>query len=281
MVKLIKYRKYIQGLGALAFNGNLKGFVEGRIYDGVGKSLCVPVLNCYSCPGALGACPIGSMQAVLGSPMKNFSFYVLGLLLLFGITLGRLFCGFLCPFGFFQDIIDKIPLKKVKLNKKFHKILSYGKYVMLFLFVIILPLVMKNSLGVSSPYFCKYVCPAGTLGAGLPLTLLQPTLRQGLGYLFMWKLSLAIAIVFLSIKIHRFFCKYLCPLGAFYGICNSHSFFSMKVDNEKCIKCRKCVRSCKMGVEPYLNPNSADCIRCGDCVKDCPTSALNMNFKNK
>ena len=49
----------------------------------------MPVLNCYSCPGALGACPIGSLQAVLGDRRSGFPFYVLGTLMLFGVVLGR------------------------------------------------------------------------------------------------------------------------------------------------------------------------------------------------
>ena len=59
-------------------NGYVNGFLEGTIYRGESKKLCVPGLNCYSCPGALGACPIGSLQEVLSSREYKFSFYVVG-----------------------------------------------------------------------------------------------------------------------------------------------------------------------------------------------------------
>ena len=120
----------IQALGTLAFNGNLKGFVEGKIYTGSSKTLCVPVLNCYSCPGAIGSCPIGAMQSVSNTPKFNISHYVLGLLVLFGVTAGRFYCGYLCPFGFFQDLLYKIKAKKIK-HGRISNIMKYLKYIIL------------------------------------------------------------------------------------------------------------------------------------------------------
>jgi hypothetical protein len=162
-------RHLIQALGAVVFNGNFKGFISGSIYTGNLKTICVPVLNCYSCPGALGACPIGSLQAIAGSAKFNFSFYVFGLIALFGILLGRFFCGYLCPFGLLQDLLHKIPTPKIKVPAKLNRILSFGKYVMLIGVVMLLPFIARNSFGMSDPYFCKYVCPVGTIGGGIPL----------------------------------------------------------------------------------------------------------------
>nr|WP_253677030.1 4Fe-4S binding protein [Treponema sp. OMZ 788] len=110
---LNKKRHAIQALGMMALNGNLTGFLKGQIYKGPMKKVCMPVLNCYSCPGALFGCPIGSIQATIGSRNFNFAFYVVGLTALFAIAAGRLFCGYLCPFGLLQDLLDKIPLKKI------------------------------------------------------------------------------------------------------------------------------------------------------------------------
>ena len=93
-------------------NGYAAGFAKGTIYKGELKRVCVPGLNCYSCPGALGACPIGSLQAVLGDRNHWFSFYVVGFLLFFGAVLGRFVCGWLCPFGLAQDLLAKIPFPK-------------------------------------------------------------------------------------------------------------------------------------------------------------------------
>ena len=73
-------RLLVQACFAALTNGYLRGFLEGKIYSGPLKQLCVPGLNCYSCPGALGACPIGALQAVLGSRGRKVSLYVVGFL---------------------------------------------------------------------------------------------------------------------------------------------------------------------------------------------------------
>jgi ferredoxin-type protein NapH len=270
-------RHLIQALGAVVFNGNFKGFISGSIYKGNLKTICVPVLNCYSCPGALGACPIGSLQAIAGSAKFNFSFYVFGLIALFGILLGRFFCGYLCPFGLLQDLLHKIPTPKIKVPAKLNRILSFGKYVMLIGVVMLLPLIARNSFGMSDPYFCKYVCPAGTIGGGIPLVVLNPAMREAAGPLFIWKVTLAIAILVLSVFLYRVFCRYLCPLGAFYGILQPVSFYRFKI-KDKCIDCGKCARICKMGVDPVKTPNSPECIRCRDCIHECPTGAIESCF---
>ncbi|SHH10969.1 4Fe-4S binding domain-containing protein [Anaerosphaera aminiphila DSM 21120] len=275
MVNILKKnnRHLIQALGAVVFNGNFKGFVEGTIYTGPTKGICVPVLNCYSCPGALGACPIGSLQAVSGSGGR-IGFYVIGLLVLFGITLGRFFCGFLCPFGFIQDLLYKIKTKKFKVRDSIHNKLKYLKYIMLIVFVIALPIIVAMVKGYSDPYFCKYICPAGLIEGAAPFLLKNEYLRSAIGMLFNWKLILAILFVVSSIFIYRPFCKYICPLGAFYGLFNGISFYKLEVDQDKCIKCNKCSKICKMHIEPFKDPNNSECIRCLDCKGVCPTGAI-------
>ena len=95
-------RRLIQLYAALLTNANIKGFVTGNIYQGPGKNLCTPGLNCYSCPGATGACPLGSLQNALGASEKRAPYYVFGIILLYSILLGRLICGFLCVKNFFH-----------------------------------------------------------------------------------------------------------------------------------------------------------------------------------
>ena len=70
-------RSVVQWLSTLLYNANLPGFVQGRIYRGPLKSVCVPGLNCYSCPGAVGACPLGSLQSSLSGVILHFPFSIL------------------------------------------------------------------------------------------------------------------------------------------------------------------------------------------------------------
>ena len=108
-----RFRGWIQAGATLLTNLHLPNFLKGGLYQGAGKTVCVPGLNCYSCPAASGACPIGAFQAVVGSSKFSFSYYVTGFLILLGVLLGRFICGFLCPFGWFQELLHKIPTKKL------------------------------------------------------------------------------------------------------------------------------------------------------------------------
>jgi len=272
-------RHAVQGLFALITNGKLDNFFKGTIYTGKLKSVCVPGLNCYSCPGALGSCPIGSFQAVVGSSKFNFAYYVTGLMLLFGTVFGRLICGFLCPFGFFQDLIHKIPSKKFSTNK--FKYLKHLKFLILVFLVWIFGVVLTDNLGIASPYFCKYICPQGILEGGIPLAIANKGIRATLGKLFTFKFTILSIITISSIFLYRPFCKFLCPLGAFYAITNKFSFYQYSVSENKCISCGKCKRTCKMDVDITKNCKDLECIRCGECIKVCPTNAISTSFTNK
>lgn len=260
-------------------NGYASGFTKGQIYTGSTKAVCVPGLNCYSCPGAFGACPIGSLQAVLGSRQISFTFYVLGFLTMFGALFGRFVCGWLCPFGLFQDLLYKIPfVRKIK-KLPGDRWLKFLKYVILVLFVIVLPLFVVDIIGQGSPWFCEYICPSGTLMAGIPLVLTNEGLRAAIGWLFDWKVAILIVIILLSVFVYRPFCRYLCPLGAIYGPFNKFALYRYRIDHTKCTKCNVCQNTCKFEIPIYQTPNSIECIRCGDCKKVCPSGAISSTIK--
>lgn len=267
-------------LGAtIVSNPFLCNFFEGKIYRGELKGLCVPGLNCYSCPAAAASCPIGSLQAVIGSSKFQFAYYVTGVLILIGALLGRMVCGFLCPFGWFQELLHKIPTRKFS-TRKFH-ILTYLKYIVLLLFVFVLPMTVVNEVGMGDPFFCKYICPAGILEGGIPLAAADAGIQASLGWLFTWKSCILLGIIMLSIFFYRPFCKWLCPLGAFYGIFNRISVYQLQIDRDKCTSCGACSQVCKMDVDITHSPNSAECIRCGDCVASCPHQAISKTFSLK
>lgn len=273
---LTRYRGFVQAAATLATNIHLPNFLKGSIYTGGGKAVCVPGLNCYSCPAATGACPIGSFQAVAGSSKFRFSYYIAGFLILFGVLLGRFICGFLCPFGWFQDLLHKIPCKKLSTEKL--KPLTYLKYAVLLFAVVLLPALIVNDVGMGDPFFCKYICPQGVLEGAIPLAAVNEGIRSALGSLFTWKLAVLIAIIFLSILFYRPFCKWLCPLGAFYALMNKVSLFGIKVDEHKCVSCGKCAGACKMDVDITKTPDHAECIRCGKCISVCPTEAVSFRY---
>ena len=273
---LSRFRGWVQGGAVLLSNLHLPNFLRGGIYQGKGKAVCVPGLNCYSCPAASGACPIGSFQAVVGSSKFAFSYYITGFLLLMGVLLGRFICGFLCPFGWFQELLHKIPTRK--LSTKRLKPLTYIKYAVLLLMVVLLPALITNDVGMGDPFFCKYLCPQGVLEGAIPLAAVNSGIRSALGVLFSWKLGILITVIVLSVLFYRPFCKWLCPLGAFYALVNRVSLFGMKVDKHKCVSCGKCAKACKMDVDVTKNPDHTECIRCGMCIRACPTKAVSFCY---
>ncbi len=259
-------RRIIQLYSALLYNANIKGFFNGRIYKGPTKNLCVPGLNCYSCPGAVGACPLGSLQNALSASSVRTPTYILGILALFGLMLGRTICGFLCPIGLGQELLYKIKTPKLKKNRV-TRVLSYFKYVVLIALVVVVPLAF------AVPGFCEYICPAGTFEGGLGL-LTNPNnegLLANLGPLFSWKFTLLVLIIVASVFIFRVFCRFLCPLGAIYGFFSRVALLGVKLDKEKCTDCGLCVGVCKMDIKRV---GDHECIHCGACISVCPAKAI-------
>ena len=269
-----RVRTAVQLVFAALTNGYAAGFAQGTIFKGQSKLVCVPGLNCYSCPGALGACPIGALQATLTGRTNRFPAYVLGFLLLFGALFGRLVCGWLCPFGLVQDLLHQIPFPKKLRRLPGDRVLKWLKYIILVGFVIVLPLTVLDVVGQGQPWFCKYICPSGTLFAGIPLIASNPPLRAALGWLFTWKAAILAVLLLLSVVVYRPFCRYLCPLGAIYGLFNPVALYRFRIDADKCTKCGACQRACKLDIAVWQTPNSAACIRCGDCRRACPHGAI-------
>ena len=261
-------RRFIQLAALILTNPHAANFLSGKLYRGDLKNFCAPGLNCWSCPAAAFSCPIGALQAVGGAGGK-FSFYAAGFIILIGLILGRAVCGFLCPFGLIQEFLNKIPSPKIFLPRRLTRV----KYFLLIIFVLILPVASKFG----EPTFCEYICPAGTLEAGLPLIATHEEFRGVLGNLFALKIFILIVVIMGSIFIHRFFCRVMCPLGAIYGLLNKFSFYQINFASDKCIGCGRCKKICPLNLNPIKDFDSAECVRCGLCIKNCPTNALKTN----
>jgi ferredoxin-type protein NapH len=274
-----RFRRLIQAFFAIITNAYLLFPFGSVIYQGPLKSLCTPGLHCYSCPASVLSCPVGAFQNMLATVrlsvqagMAHFGAIIVGYLGIIGIMTGRFACGWLCPFGLVQDLLHKIPTRKFKLPSIF----NYGRYVVLVVMVVLMPLFVVDELGLGQPWFCKLLCPSGTLMGAMPLLVLKPSLWQNIGFYFINKLTWLFIIVIGAILISRFFCRIFCPLGAFYGLFNRVSFFCLQFDEEKCVHCLACERRCPTGCKPYKDTDTAACINCLKCVDTCRFGALSF-----
>ena len=266
-------RRLIQLYAALLQNAHLRGFVDGEIYTGTAKAACVPGLNCYSCPAAAGACPLGALQNAIASSSNRPAFYVIGILLLLGLTLGRVICGWLCPMGLIQEWLHRLPTPKLK-KSRWTRRLSWIKYGILIVFVVAMPLwyaVRRLPL----PAFCKYICPAGTLEGAIGL-LVHPANADKLGMLgllFTRKFLILVLVLTACVFIYRGFCRFLCPLGAIYSLFARIALLGIRVDADACTGCGVCVRVCPMDIR---RPGDHECIQCGACIRGCPEKAIRL-----
>jgi polyferredoxin len=275
-------RKWVQVIMGFLMNGSWSFPFTKTIYQGPLKVLCAPGLNCYSCPAATTYCPMGSLQQLLGGlrfALENgqyyFGFSVIGTIGVLGGLFGRMICGWACPFGFIQEILHKIPTRKFTIPRMF----SYGKFIFLLFFVIILPLVIVDEFGSGSTWYCKYVCPAGTLEAGIPMLFLQPNLRNTIGLLFLNKFVIMILFLTWAVFASRPFCRTACPLGAFYALFNRVRLIKLHLDKARCTNCKACHHVCPMGVKFNESPDDPECITCLACMnKACKFDAISLEI---
>lgn len=229
------------------------------------KGFCYPVLNCWSCPTANFACPIGALQNSAssarlalraGAPMVSVvPLYVIGTLVLFSALFGRLMCGWLCPFGWFQELIG--------LRGKHLRLPQWTSYLR---YVVLAGLVFAVPYYTGEAWFSK-LCPMGSLEGSIPQPLLQPHLRSQLGAMWYLKLAILAAVVGAAYVWRRPFCGVICPLGAIFSMFNRYSAWQIRFAATRCVNCELCVRTCPQGLDPRREVNSHRCVSCLECTK--------------
>lgn len=258
MAGRVRRRMTVQLVSLLALNSS---------WGPEAKWFCSPVLNCHSCALAWFACPIGVFIHFSG--YRLFPFFALGTVLLIAVLLGRWLCGWVCPFGFLQDLLHRIPTRKISLPRWTNAI----KYGVLILTVFLLPFLLGELTQFS---FCR-ICPASAVQVTIPG--LAKSGFAGIAGSTAVRLGVLAVVIVFSVLSTRAFCRVLCPIGALLAPLNLISFGRVRAPKGKCVSCSRCDKVCPTDDRPSerlmrgQDPSrSADCVLCGDCSAVCPTS---------
>lgn len=228
--------------------------------------------------------------------------------LLFGILIGKSLCGWVCPFGFAQDLIGFMRRRKGDLSIRTHDTLVYGKFLVLAITLFIGATFAvarvtgtsqnyERSLGIFTWAPFTVLSPAEMLFSTLPNKTLELGLNiaarpfaevaAGLGNLsalFWTQLAIMCVVLGFVFFIPRGWCRYFCPHGAIMALFNRFSFLGLRRDPVKCAKggCRLCVQACPMRVPildlPWEKFSHPECIYCMKCVDVCKDSAIKLKY---
>jgi polyferredoxin len=241
-------------------------------------------------------------------PSQVFPWLAIASFLLAGILTGRLLCGWICPFGFIQDLASFIRAKKMEISIKAHENARLIKYFILGITLLITATFSlskfykihrnyERAMGVFAYAPFTALSPAETLFAVLPKMVKgfsnviaeKPIFDVLSGVLdlpplFWIQLFILIGVLVLAVYIPRGWCRYLCPHGALMALLNMFSFMGLKRDPVRCIKgeCRECVKACPMQIrileQPWEKFNDPECIYCLKCIDACQNKAIKVKY---
>ncbi|TET65181.1 4Fe-4S binding protein [Candidatus Bathyarchaeota archaeon] len=289
LLKINTIRRVVQFLSFM--------FLSAIIFNLGALPLLLPVLWTWGIQPNTAGDAFTALQFMLYKAV--FPWIAIASFVTIGILLGKSFCGWVCPFGFIQDLIGFIKRKKTKISPRTHESMIYIKYAILIitLFVSVTfsaSKLMKTSsgyekaLGIFAEAPFTTLSPAETLFTTLPKMIMDfrnvALEVTSLSPLFWVQLFIMAGVLVFSAYTPRGWCKYFCPHGAIMAVMNKFSFLGLHRDLVKCVKgeCRLCVEACPMNVRildlPWEKFSDPECIYCLKCVDVCPSKAVKLKY---
>jgi len=262
--------------------------------------ILLPIVQSPGVPQKTVSDALSALQVMLYQGI--FPWLPIASFLLTAVILGRALCGWVCPFGFIQDLLGYIKKRHIQVSLRTHGGMIKVKYGILGVVLFISATLAislaagvgksyETAIGVFAPAPFNALSPADTLFAVLPRMVLMvvyapEALIAGIlsDPLFWVRLAIMIAIIVLAAYVPRSWCRYFCPIGALLAVLNRFSFLGLKRDPLRCTKagCRTCVDACPMMVRilelPWEKFTDSECIYCLKCVDACPTRAIKPKF---
>ena len=284
-----RIRRFTQvGIGVIFTNSYINAIWTKGLYEGPLRQICIPGLNCHSCPFSVLACPIGIMQSFLCN--HQIPFYLIGYIALIGILVGRAACGWICPFGWLQDMMFKIKSRKFGIPK----FLTHIKWVSLLLLTLLLPYF-------TAVHWFSKLCPYGALIGAIPWAVWnpinpvfqEPVIAPGsYGFWFVVKMVILVGFLLWFVLAKRPFCRVACPMGLIFSWFNKISllkieapkaqyssqetiaqttpqvinWLTLEVPKAQCSGCKLCKSICPTDLDVPDEVESSACIKCLDCL---------------
>jgi len=261
-------------------------------------SIVLPIVHSLGSPQKTVGDAFTVLQRMLYEQV--FPWLPIASFVLIAVVLGRALCGWVCPFGFIQDLMAYVKKKHMEVSLRTHQTMVNVKYFILgaTLFIsasLAASLAMgvgesyERAIGIFAPAPFNALSPSDTLFAILPRIILKVWLGAAVESLLMspllWvRLVIMGAFVVLAVYVPRSWCRYACPHGALLAVLNRFSFLGLKREPVKCTKdgCRRCVEVCPMKIRilelPWEKFSDPECIYCLKCVDECPTKAIRLKF---
>lgn len=199
------------------------------------------------------------------------------------ILLGRIFCNWICPYGILHHFIGWLFGKgraeeKVRIEANRYRKLYQVKYVIL-IAMLVAAVFGSLQIGLLDPICLFYRSMSTAILPAINLWLPSSVYVKQYFHVGAWVIGfLLFVLVAMNVVIPRFFCRVLCPLGAFLGSVSSAALWRIERNPDKCVDCDLCLKNCEGAADPHTQLRKSECFVCFNCVEDCPEDAISFKF---